>query len=161
FVGTPRSHLVVYALGKARTAPVLAHEVILAGRKADQTPTEMHYFIDARNGRLLNRWDAIETAGPGPDPSCPGASAASGTGRTITLGDVPLGTAHCGTRYQLLDPTRGYGETHNMVQRTTGFGVPFSDADNVWGNNTSTDSATAGAEAHFGISITWDYYKNV
>ena len=161
FVGTPRSHLVVYALGKARTAPVLAHEVILAGRKADQTPTEMHYFIDARNGRLLNRWDAIETAGPGPDPSCPGASAATGTGRTITLGDVALGTALCGTRYQLLDPTRGYGETHNMVQRTTGLGIPFSDADNVWGNHASTDSATAGAEAHFGVSVTWDYYQNV
>ena len=160
FVGTPQSRLVIYALGKARTAPVLAHEVTLVGRKADQTPTEMHYFIDARSGALLNRWDAIETAVPGPDPVCPGATAVGGIGRTITLGDVSIGTALCGSRYQLLDVTRGGGVTHNMAQRTSGIGIAFTDADNVWGNNQSTDSATAGAEAHFGVSTTWDYYSN-
>jgi Zn-dependent metalloprotease len=160
FVGTPRSRLVIYALGKARSAPVLAHEVTLVGRKADQTPTQMHYFIDARTGALLNKWDAIETAVPGPDPVCPGGIAANGTGRTITLGDVGIGTALCGSRYQMLDPTRGGGVTHNMAQRTSGLGVAFTDADNVWGNNQATDSATAGAEAHFGVSTTWDYYRN-
>jgi Zn-dependent metalloprotease len=160
FAGTPQSRLVVYALGAFRAAPVLAHEVTMVGRKADQTPTEMHYFIDARNGKLLNKWDAIETAVPGPESSCRNPVAASGTGRTITLGNIGLDTARCGSRYQLLDLTRGGGVTHNMAQRTTGFGIAFTDANNVWGNNKATDSATTGAEAHFGVAATWDYYKN-
>jgi Zn-dependent metalloprotease len=114
----------------------------------------------ARNGKLLNKWDAIETAVPGPESSCRNPVAASGTGRTITLGNIGLDTARCGSRYQLLDLTRGGGVTHNMAQRTTGFGIAFTDANNVWGNNTATDSATTGAAAHFGVAATWDYYKN-
>ena len=30
-----------------------------------QTPTEMHYFVDASSGRILDKWDAIHTAKPG------------------------------------------------------------------------------------------------
>ena len=72
FFGAPTARSVVYA---RNTAPVLAHEVVFNGIKADQTPTEMHYFVDARNGKILEQWDGIETAVPGPD----GARAGGGT----------------------------------------------------------------------------------
>ena len=52
FIGAPASRLVIYARG---ASPVLAHEVILNGIKADQTPTEMHYFVDAEGRATSNR----------------------------------------------------------------------------------------------------------
>jgi Zn-dependent metalloprotease len=40
-------------------------------------------------------------------------------------------------------------------------GTPYTDADNVWGNNTNSDRATAGADAHFGVSTTWNFYATL
>lgn len=160
FTGAPKSRLVVYALG---AKPVLAHEVTFSGMKADQTPTDMHYFVDARSGRILNQWDSVETAVPGPDggSTCTGAIPAVGSGKSLTEGPVTLNTIKCGTRYQLKDLTRGGGYTTNMGMRTSGFGSIFVDTDNKWGSGTLSDSATAAVDAHFGVAKTWDYYKNV
>ena len=160
FTGTPKSHLVVYALG---AKPVLAHEVTFSGIKADQTPTDMHYFVDARTGKILNQWDAVETAVPGPDggATCAGALRKTGSGKSLTEGTVSINTIKCGTRYQLKDLTRGGGYTTNMGMRTSGFGSIFVDADNKWGTGTLASSATAAVDAHYGVAKTWDYYKNV
>ena len=35
----------------------------------------------------------------------------------------------------------------------------FTDADNTWGNNATSDRATVAADAHYGVATTWDYYK--
>ena len=163
FIGMPTSRLVVYALGSARAKPVLAHEVTFSGFKADQTPTDMHYFVDARTGKILNEWDTVETFKPGPDPggSCRGAVAAVGTGNSLTLGTVTLDTVKCGARYEMKDLTRGGGTVTNMGQLTTGSGSTYVDADNVWGNGKLTNSATVAADAHYGVSMTWDYYKDI
>ena len=160
FIGMPTSRLVVYALG---AVPVLAHEVTFSGFKADQTPTDMHYFVDAKSGKILEQWDGIETAKPGPGGggSCTGATAAVGTGKTLTLGNVALNTTKCGSTYQMVDQTRGGGATHNMSMKTTGMGTIFADSDNTWGNNLVSNSQTGGADAHYGVAATWDYYKNV
>jgi Zn-dependent metalloprotease len=160
FTGVPHSRLVVYALG---AKPVLAHEVTFSGIKADQTPTDMHYFVDARSGRILGQWDTIQTVVPGPDgkTTCAGAVPSVGTGRSLTEGNVQVNTVRCGTRYQMMDATRGNGYTTNMAMRTWGLGSIFVDTDNTWGNNALTDAATVAADAHYGVSRTWDYYKNV
>ena len=42
-----------------------------------------------------------------------------------------------------------------------GLGSLFIDTDNNWGSGTLSDSATVAADAHYGVSKTWDYYKNV
>ena len=39
--------------------------------------------------------------------------------------------------------------------------VHRDDADNVWGNFTTSDTATIGVDAQYGTAVTWDYYKNV
>jgi len=161
FQGLPTAHLVIYALGKS---PVLAHEVVFRGVRKDQTPTEMHYFVDAGSGRILDQWDTVETVSrPGRDngASCGGAVAANAVGRTLTEGTVTLHTIRCGTSYRLVDLSRGGGYTSNMGQLTTGFGAVYVDADNRWGNNALTDAATVAADAHYGVSVTWDYYKQV
>ena len=38
--------------------------------------------------------------------------------------------------------------------------MPFSDADNTWGNGWLDDAATAAVDAHVGIAATWDYFKD-
>jgi Zn-dependent metalloprotease len=158
FVGAPSSRLVIYARG---ASPVLAHEVILNGIKADQTPTEMHYFVDASSGKILDQWDGVETARPGPGGGGCTATAAVGTGNSLTLGSVVLNTSACGGQYQLTDLTRGGGRTTNMALKTSGLGSDYVDANNIWGNGTLSDSQTVAADAHFGVSMTFDYYKVV
>jgi Zn-dependent metalloprotease len=47
-----------------------------------------------------------------------------------------------------------------MKNRTNG-GTIFTDTDNIWGNNTTGDVASAAVDAQVGVSYTWDYFKNV
>jgi Zn-dependent metalloprotease len=165
FNGMPTSHLVVYARG---ASPVLAHEVVYSGFKADQTPTDMHYIVDAKSGRILDQWDTVETAkaqkgkpgGGGTTTTC--STSATGTGHTLTLGTVAINTTGCSDgSFQMKDLTRGGGYTTDLGNRTSGSGTLFTDADNSWGNGTTSDRASAGADAHYGVAETWDYYKNV
>jgi len=149
--------------------PRLAHEVVFSGFKADQTPTDMHYIVDAHNGRILDKWDTVETIkgqsakgkpGSGGGATC--TTDATGTGRSLFSGNVAIHTVHCSDgSYQMKDLSRGGGYTTDLNQRTNGTGTIFSDADNSWGNNTTSDRATAAADAHYGVAMTWDYYKNV
>src|SRR4249919_44678 len=160
FNGMPQSHLVIYARG---ASPVLAHEVLFSGFKADQTPTDMHYIIDARSGRVLDKWDTVETAKPGGGgTTCSGITGATGTGKTLFSGSVAITTEKCSSgTYQMKDDSRGGGYTTNLGGRTSGTGTLFTDADNVWGSSSTSDAATVAADAHYGVAQTWDYYKNV
>ena len=167
FEGKPTVRKVVYARG---ALPVMAYEVVMSGIRADQTPTEMHYFIDARSGAVIDSFDDIHTAKGGNGGGKPGGGGsgatcttdASGTGQTLFSGDVGIRTASCtdGT-FQMKDLSRGGGYTTDLNQRTNGSGTIFSDADNNWGNNATSDRATVGADAHYGVAVTWDYFKNV
>lgn len=159
FIGAPSSRKVVYALN---ASPVLAYEVVFNGVKADQTPTEMHYFVDASTGKVLNQWDEIHTARPGPGNTACTGTAATGTGASLMVGSVVLNTTKCSaTSYQMRDSTRGGGYVTNMAMKTSGMGTVFSDSDNAWGNGLTSNSQTVAADAHFGIAETWDYFKNV
>jgi Zn-dependent metalloprotease len=158
FTGSPSSRLVIYARD---TAPLLAHEVVYHGFKADQTPTEMHYIVDARTGKIIDQWDMVHTAMvPGPGGTTCAGTAATGRGASLTLGNVPVGTAKCGSQYVLNDTTRGGGATHNMAMKTGGLGTVFTDPDNAWGNGLTSHTQTAAVDAHYGVAQTWDYFKN-
>ena len=163
FDGVPTARRVVYARDMA---PVLAWEVLLQGIRADQTPTEMHYFVDAHSGRILDRYDGVKTGNghgkPGGGSGATCSTAASGTGQSLFSGDVAINTALCsdGT-FQMTDTTRGGGYTTDLSNRTNGEGTTFADADNNWGDNTTGDRATVAADAHYGVAETWDYFKNV
>lgn len=150
FRGVPSASLVVYARD---VAPTLAYEVVMKGTKADQTPTEMHYFVDAKNGKILDEWDMVHTA------------SSAGTGQTLYLGDVTITTNSITGGYQMVDPSRGNGSTydaHNVAYTSAAAnGTLFTDTDNDWGNNTKTDRASVAADAHYGVATTWDYYNNI
>ncbi|MBN7136680.1 hypothetical protein A7A76_18170 [Lysobacter enzymogenes] len=145
------ARLVVYA--RNGIEPTLAYQIGLRGeRTGSQDPGVLSYFIDARNGALLEAEDHVH------------AAAANGTGKTLSLGNVGIVTNSVSGGYTLTDPSRGNGQTldaKNGQPSSSFMASPFNDADNVWGNNATSDKATAAVEAYYGIGATWDYYKAV
>ncbi|MGA5422483.1 M4 family metallopeptidase [Streptomyces lavendulocolor] len=126
----------------AQGKPVLAYETVVGGLQHDGTPNELHVVTDATTGAKLYEWQAVH----------------NGTGNTQYSGQVTLGTA---PSYTLTDTGRGNHKTYNLNRGTSGTGTLFSGADDVWGDGTPQNLETAGADAHYGAALTWDYYKNV
>jgi len=122
--------------------PVLAYEVVTTGVKADQTPSVLHSFIDAKSGALLAQDDEIKT----------------GTGNSMYSGTVSIGTSGS---FTMSDPSRGGNFTTDLNGATSGNGTTFTDPDDTWGNGSTSSRQTAGVDAHYGAQLTWDYYKNV
>ncbi|MEV6351270.1 M4 family metallopeptidase [Streptomyces hydrogenans] len=126
----------------AKGAPVLAYETVVGGLQHDGTPNELHVVTDAKTGEKLYEWQAVET----------------GVGNTMYSGQVTLGTA---PSYTLTDTTRGNHKTYNLNGGTSGTGTLFSNTTDTWGNGLPANKETAGADAHYGAALTWDYYKTV
>ncbi|MFF7548339.1 M4 family metallopeptidase [Streptomyces canus] len=125
--------------------PTLAYETVVGGLQEDGTPNELHVVTDAATGAKLYEYQAIET----------------GTGNTMYSGTVTLGTTQSGSTYNLTDGARGGHKTYNLNRGTSGTGTLFSGPDDIWGNGSASNTETAGADAHYGAALTWDYYKNV
>ncbi|MDQ0583575.1 Zn-dependent metalloprotease [Streptomyces rishiriensis] len=129
----------------ANGTPVLAYETVVGGLQEDGTPNELHVVTDATTGAKLYEYQGIET----------------GTGNTMYSGQVTLGTTQSGSTYNLTDGARGGHKTYNLNRGTSGTGTLFSGSDDVWGTGAASNLETAGADAHYGAALTWDYYKNV
>ncbi|MFJ3666497.1 M4 family metallopeptidase [Streptomyces sp. NPDC090106] len=129
----------------ANGTPTLAYETVVGGLQHDGTPNELHVVTDAATGEKLYEYQGIET----------------GTGNTMYSGTVTLGTTQSGSTYNLTDGARGSHKTYNLNRGTSGTGTLFSGSDDVWGNGSPSNLETAGADAHYGAALTWDYYKNV
>lgn len=140
-----RPELVIYARDQV---PALAWDVPVSGEQADGTPIEKHLIVDAATGRQLDAWDDVHTA------------AATGTGKTLYSGNVTLTTNSISGGYELRDPSRGNTYTINLANKTSG-GSIVTDTDNIWGNNATSSTQSAAADAQYGTAVTWDYYKNV
>ncbi|OKK20532.1 peptidase M4 [Streptomyces sp. CB00455] len=125
--------------------PVLAFETVVGGLQHDGTPNELHVVTNAKTGAKITEWQAIET----------------GTGNTQYSGQVTLGTSQSGSNYTLTDAGRGGHKTYNLNHGSSGTGTLFSGPDDIWGNGAASNAETAGADAHYGAQLTWDYYKNV
>ncbi|MEU0163592.1 M4 family metallopeptidase [Streptomyces sp. NPDC006261] len=123
-------------------SPQLAYETVVGGLQHDGTPNELHVITDAASGEKLYEWQAVH----------------NGTGNTQYSGQVTLGTA---PSYTLTDTARGSHKTYNLNRGTSGTGTLFTNSTDVWGNGTPQNLETAGADAHYGAALTWDYYKNV
>ncbi|WP_330282218.1 M4 family metallopeptidase [Streptomyces sp. NBC_00588] len=126
--------------------PVLAYETVIGGLQDDGTPNQLHVITDAATGEKLYEYQGIETA--------------TGTGNTQYSGTVSLTTTQSGSTYTLNDGDRGGHKTYNLNHGTSGTGTLFSQTSNTWGNGTTSNAATAGADAHYGAAETWDFYKS-
>ncbi|MEU5614697.1 M4 family metallopeptidase [Streptomyces sparsogenes] len=129
----------------AKGTPTLAYETVVGGLQEDGTPNELHVITDATSGAKLFQFQGVK----------------EGTGNSQYSGQVALGTSGGSGSYNLTDAGRGGHKTYNLNRGTSGTGTLFTDADDVWGNGTTGDAATAGVDAHYGAALTWDYYKNV
>ncbi|MFI8233417.1 M4 family metallopeptidase [Streptomyces sp. NPDC085900] len=126
--------------------PVLAYETVIGGFQDDGTPNQLHVITDATTGKKLFEYQGVENA--------------TGTGNTQYSGTVSLTTTQSGSNYNLTDGDRGNHKTYNLNHGTSGTGTLFSQTSNTWGNGTTSNAATAGADAHYGAAVTWDFYKN-
>ena len=151
---TARPELVVDAL---HGTPKLAWRTKVAARDSLGNPVSRTVLTDARTGHQIDAWDDIETA--------------TGDGKSLYSGTVPLETTASGSTYQLKDPTRGGTYTGDAANQTdlcflTSICVSrapstvFTDTDNHWGTGTDADRASAAVDAQYGTNMTWDFYKN-
>ena len=141
-VSSTDARRVVDAIG---SRPAAAWEVTLTGVRDDQTPSVLHVVVDGATGEVRRSADEVRT----------------GTGYSKYSGTVSIATSGSSGAYKLSDPTRGGNNTTDLGGATIGNGTLFSDADDVWGNGSTTDRATAGVDAHYGSQVTFDYFKNV
>ncbi|MEI5520524.1 M4 family metallopeptidase [Streptomyces brasiliscabiei] len=151
---TSKPRLVVDAL---HGAPKLAWRTDALAQDETGNPVARTVVTDAVTGKQIDAWDALETA--------------TGDGRSLYAGTVPLETTVSGSAYQLKDPTRGNTYTGDAANQTDlcvlGICVRrapatlFTDADNHWGTGTAADRASAAVDAQYGTDTTWDYYKKV
>ncbi|MEN3585651.1 M4 family metallopeptidase [Streptomyces sp. ZYX-F-203] len=138
--GSPRK--VVWA---AEGEAILAYETVVGGFQEDGTPNELHVVTDAASGEKLYEYQAVH----------------NGTGHTVYSGTVDLTSTRSGSTYTLTDGDRGDHRTYNLNRGTSGTGTLFSGSDDVWGDGTTSNLESAGADAHYGAALTWDYYKDV
>ncbi|WP_333776582.1 M4 family metallopeptidase, partial [Streptomyces sp. IBSBF 3136] len=133
---------VVWAAG---AKPVLAYESVVKGVQHDGTPSEVHVITDARTGKKLYSYEAIDT----------------GTGTSQYSGTVTIGTtASASGGYDLIDGGRGGHKTYDLNGGTSGTGALFHDADDTWGDGTVGNRQTAAVDAAYGAAVTWDFYKS-
>ena len=185
----PTSELVVYPLRKdvlpankdpKKVNAVEVRHVITGYALAYHVHTELankadgvkqtDFLIDARTGAVLHHWSTLETA------------ATTGIGNSQYSGPVTLNTTDDGAgTFYLQDTTRGTDAPHPITgdlgitiynaDNTTSIPfIPFSDADNAWGDGlnfdplnltTSDNGQTAGVDALYGLEETWDYYRDI
>ena len=126
-------------------------------------PAERVYIVDANTGDILETWNDLHTKGkPGGGGGATYTLPVTGTGKTLYSGNVNMGTAQASdgsSQFAMIDLGRGSMYTTNMNNRTSGSGTTFTATSNVWGNNTTSNAATVGADAHYGAEMTWDFYK--
>lgn len=91
---------------------------------------------------------------------------AVGTGASMYDGAVTLNTTQtAASSYTLTDTTRGSAQVKNAKNKSlaessvfTGSSV-MTDTDNKWGNGATSDTNTAGVDAQYGLTSTFDFYK--
>ncbi len=141
------SEIVVYVTERQ---PRLAYDVLTVGTAEGNTPSRQHTYVDARNGKVLGTDNEIKT----------------GDGESLNLGTVEIETVpHAGGGYELQDSLGNHAtDVHNQGDPNTGWGPDgdlFLDSDDVWGDGTNNDRATAAVDALYGSQRTYDYYLNV
>ncbi len=138
---------------------VLAYHVHAELENGTEETSHMDFLVNAHTGEILERWSTLHT------------SAATGSGRSQYSGSVSINTNSTASGYEMNDVVRSAGnKTYNLNHATSGTGAIYTDADNAWGDGanyvegsstTAANGQTAAVDAHYGLGVTWDMYKNV
>ncbi|ENQ3107388.1 thermolysin Metallo peptidase. MEROPS family M04 [Bacillus sp. 491mf] len=150
----PSADLYVYQNGEETTYAYVVNLNFL-----DPEPGNYYYFIEADNGKVLNKYNTIHNATPASKAPVKPVTGTNkvGTGKGV-LGDTKsINTTLSGSSYYLQDNTHGATiYTYDGKNRTTLPGSLWLDADNIF--NASRDAAAV--DAHYYAGVTYNYYKN-
>lgn len=145
---------------------------------AAQPLSREYVYVDALDGKVLLT-DAIikhannfygdisgnhdHRSAENPDVSQMKLALVNGNAATRYAGSQVISTTLVGSSYALRDSSRGNGVfTYNLKKGTALKTTDFTDADNNWTaaefNNAAFDNAAL--DAHWGVSSTYDYFKN-
>ncbi|MFE2286382.1 M28 family peptidase [Streptomyces sp. NPDC059443] len=115
---------------------VLAWETVLIGRTAT-APSKLHVFVDARTGKVLDRYDEV----------------VAGTGTSKWNGPNPLtiSTTSSGGTYSLRDPNRP-----GLSCADYSTGTVFSKSSDSWGTGNPTSKETGCTDLMFAAQKQWD-----
>ncbi|HJU83230.1 MAG TPA: hypothetical protein VJ600_03390, partial [Holophagaceae bacterium] len=173
YANEPKAELVVFPVtaqtqvGKGEGALSFRDEVVRftlayhvhAELENGAETSHMDYMVDAHTGAILDKWSSLETA------------AATGSGNSQYSGNVSINTNSISGGYEMRDTVRGMNyATYNLNHATSGQGTIYTDADNGWGDGanyvegsstTAANGQTAAVDAHYGVGLTYDYYKNI
>ncbi|MFI6157611.1 M4 family metallopeptidase [Kitasatospora sp. NPDC051170] len=125
--------------------PRLAYRTTVEGERADGTPSSQLLVTDAATGAVLSTHEQVQTA--------------TGTGKGVFVGTVPLTTTQSGSSFQLKDATRGGQATYNLANKTSGSGTLVANTTDSFGNGLASNKESAAVDAQFGAAATWDFYK--
>ncbi|MFE1792539.1 M28 family peptidase [Streptomyces sp. NPDC059525] len=119
--------------------PVLAWETVLTG-STKSAPSRMHVFVDARTGKVVDRWDEV----------------VAGTGNSKWNGPNPLtiDTTASGGTYSLRDPNRP-----GLSCQDYSTGTVFSKSSDSWGTGNPTSKETGCTDLMFAAQKQWDMLR--
>ncbi|MDP9444739.1 MAG: M4 family metallopeptidase [Actinomycetota bacterium] len=138
----------VMAVYAVEETPRLVWETVLTGH-GEHGPQRDVAYVDARTGQVVNTWSLTHRA--------------EGTGRSLYSGTVPVDTVLASGRFRMRDESRGGSRTYDAGDRSLGsqeLGTLFTDADNRWGDGTTSSRQSAAVDAHYGVAETWDYFES-
>lgn len=159
--------------------PVLAYEVEFLGGDRKGVPVDDFIYVDAGTGTYLGRDSKIHTA-----MASQGKAFTLFRGQ-VDIATNKVSAKQSPERrpgYVLMDPSRGGGRTldggnalayekvisavedymdSHMINQIddSRLAKPYFDEDNLWGTNQVDLSQRIGAEVHYGLAKTWDYFK--
>lgn len=117
----------------------LAYKVMVAVELP--VPANWVYFIDAKNGEIINKYDQLYRAN------------STGTGSTLYNGTVSINTNSYGSSYQLKDNVRNI-VTYSSTSANSLPGTLLTDNDNNWNDSYVQRQ---GVSAHWGAAKFYDY----
>ncbi len=107
-------------------------------------------------GLKIKKKDGNTPPPPPPPPS------GSGTGNSLYSGQVSLSTTqNSNGTFTLTDSTRGNSRTLDANNTSSVPGSAITDNNNTWGEATDSSRQRAAIDAHYGMQLTWDFYRDV
>jgi Zn-dependent metalloprotease len=136
----PKAKLVILPARDGSSGATLTYQVQIFVEYTDRVPERHEYFVDAGDGSLVWHYDSLPT----------------GTGYSLYSGAQFIPTTGSWTNFSMKSPTHNNSYTYDHLY---GSGAIFGDYDDVWGDGTEWNRQTAGVDAHFGMTRTWDYFQ--
>ncbi|MEO8663015.1 MAG: M4 family metallopeptidase [Bryobacteraceae bacterium] len=145
--------LKIVPAGEWSPKAVLVWHIQVVAENDTDVAKQFDVFVNAADGSVVKAIDTLHTA----------VTPATVSGNTMWSGVVSEpGVLYNGATYLLLSASQSSLSTKNLNHATSGTGSYIGNTTATFGNGNraNNDPRTAGADAHYGSTKTWEYYKN-